>query len=223
MLLLNTTSSSTATKAFPFFDLPPELREKIYLLLFVSPRPLSLFFSSKVPAYFPHDLLLTCSQMYQEVRPLFFAYNRFTIRLTRHCSELDYFLSPDFLDARRSIRTLHLLLSRWGSNSFFARTLAPFISDMILNGSLRNFEIAVKIHTQRKFEEMMVAGGEVYGEGHENFEAVKELLTDPYLESKALWSGPIVTLDLFDSELMTWDEMKLEWKDVSWMVGLGCA
>lgn len=64
--------------------------------------------------------------------------------------------------------------------------------------------------------------GEVYGEGQENFEAIKDLLRDPYLERKMLWSGFVVTQDLFDKET-TWDEMKSEWKDVSWMVGLGSA
>src|SRR5690242_20334789 len=90
MSLFNPATSTTTTKPFPFLDLPPELREKIYLLFLTSTEPLSLFFSSKIPAYFPHDLLLTCSQIYHEVRPLFFAYNKFTIRLTRNCSELDY-------------------------------------------------------------------------------------------------------------------------------------
>lgn len=138
----------TATQPFRFLDLPPEIREKVYLEVLTSDEeyiPLTNEGLSpdelSIHSHFPSQLYLICNQIYQEIRPLYFALSSFSLLLIRNNAALSYFLSPTFLDNRRQIRKLRLTIERWGRNDFFLHTLAPILSDMILNGSLRDLEV----------------------------------------------------------------------------------
>jgi len=136
------------SQPFRFLDLPPEIREKIYLEVLTSP---SVFIpltregltpsSPSIHTHFPSSLYLICAQIYQEIRPLYFSSNSFSLLLVRHNTALAYFLDPSFADNRRRIRALRLTIERWGRNDFFMRTLAPCLADMILNGALRVLEV----------------------------------------------------------------------------------
>jgi hypothetical protein len=183
---------------FPFLDLPPEIREKIYIHTLTSPSPIPLAADSmpllspdpstpnSVPPQlhelFPHALLLTCHQIYHEVRPLYFTHNAFSLLLVRDPSPLAYFHSPDFRDDRRRIRTFKLVISRWGRRDFFQKEFAPLLEDMILNGSLRDLEVWV-----RRFH--LLPAGRDNRMGVKEGEAVERLmgiLRDPYLERVVL-------------------------------------
>jgi hypothetical protein len=135
--------------------------------------------------FYPHALLLTCHQLYHEVRPLYFTHNAFSLLLVRDPSPLAYFLSPKFQDNRRRIKTFKLVILRWGRHDFFLKELAPLLDDMILNGSLRELEVWV-----RRFH--LLPGGRGVGNnriGVKEGEAVGRLmgiLRDPYLERVVL-------------------------------------
>jgi hypothetical protein len=183
---------------FPLLDLPPEIREKIYLHTLVFPAPIPLTTESmplfppdpsnpnSVPnqthQLFPYSLLLTCHQVYHEVRPLYFAHNAFSLLLVRDPSPLAYFLSPEFQDNRRRIKTFKLVISRWGRHDFFLKELAPLLEDMVLNGALRDLEVWV-----RRFH--LFSGGRDNRIGVKDRKAVGRLmgiLRDPYLERVVL-------------------------------------
>lgn len=189
---------------FPLLDLPPEIREKIYLHTLVSPLPIPLTTNiipllyphgsdpsnphsapQKLHELFPYALLLTCHQVYHEVRPLYFTHNAFSLILVRDPSPLGYFLSPQFQDNRRRIKSFKLVISRWGRHDFFLKELAPLLEDMILNGSLRDLEVWVK-----RFD-LIIGGGGVVADrigvkGGEGVERLMGLLRDPYLERVVL-------------------------------------
>jgi len=179
-----------------FLDLPPEIRIQIYRVLLVSPLqyiPLtpnvddwvlnehehkhdSSLESSKWHPTFPRELLLVCSQVYQEVRPLYFAHNGFLLALTRKNELLNYFISPSFTDNRREIKRLRLKFARWGRNDWFVRELYPVLSDMILNGSLRELDIQIVAkHLLDKEPQGSIKSGE-------GIRALRNLCEDPYLE-----------------------------------------
>jgi hypothetical protein len=187
---------------FPLLDLPPEIREKIYLHTLVSPTPIPLTADSPLLLFsdplnssnpnsspnhqlhplFPHALLLTCHQIYHEVRPLYFTHNTFSLLLLRDPSPLSYFISPTFQDNRRRIKVLKLVISRWGKHNFFLREFAPALEDMILNGSLRDLEVWA-----RRLK-LLLAGrddGLIGGEGGV-VERLVGILRDPYLERVVL-------------------------------------
>lgn len=48
------------------------------------------------------------------------------------------------MDNRRCISTLLLTILRWGKKDAFLSIIAPMLTDMILNGRLRNLEVRVK-------------------------------------------------------------------------------
>jgi hypothetical protein len=188
--------------AISLLDLPPEIRSKIYLLLLTSSNPIPLTHTTQkdrtnevfttqptLHPLFPLKLLLTCHQLYHEVRPLYFSSNAFSLTLVRNTVPLDYFLEPSFRDNRRAIKSLRLVISRWGNNDFFVKRLAPVLSDMILNGNLRDLEVQALRHHLFHHRSK--------GEGLEflNLEAVKKLRTileDPYLERVVLKSYSIM-------------------------------
>ncbi len=165
-----------STQPFKFLELPPEIREKIYMLLCTSPNSYILINAPSAHAVFPIDLLLTNVQIYHELRPLYFTSNNFSISILRHNDNWSYFLSPSWLDNRRQIRTLRLNIIRWGSKDFFNKSLVPVLEDCILNGRLRNLEI----RTREGWMQMMT------GKGNTNWRALRNLLKDPYLEHAVL-------------------------------------
>jgi hypothetical protein len=202
---------------FPFFDLPPEIREKIYLFLCQSPaeyiplhsdRPRALphLLGSPPPeieldmraigeigggpapdshhAYFPWKLLFVNSQMYHEVRPLYFSHNAFTTFVTHKNSRIDYFTAPAFRDNRCLIKKLRIIILKFGKGDYFLESLAPVLEDMILNGSLRDLE--VRVAWTNVFDGCHgVVGGSARVRPFIQGEAMVELkriLRDPYLE-----------------------------------------
>jgi hypothetical protein len=178
---------------FPLLDLPPEIREKIYLHTLVSPNPIPLTPGSmpllnpnsnnqQLHPLFPHALLLTCHQIYHEVRPLYFTHNSFSLLLMRDASSLSYFLSPLFCDNRRRIKSLKLVISRWGKHNFFLTEFAPVLEDMILNGSLRDLEAWTRrlhLFFAERDDGMITREGRAV-------ERLVRILRDPYLERVVL-------------------------------------
>jgi hypothetical protein len=185
---------------FRFLDLPPEIRVKIYLNLCTSsdyvplaedPRSAFKEEQSDPLNLFPLPLLLTCQQTYHEVRPLYFTHNAFQLRLNRlYLQSISYFLSPSFMDNRRCISTLLLIILRWGKKDSFLSIIAPILSDMILNGRLRNLEVRVKK------DHLLGLEGEL--SESKDLQAVKlcvrpmaalrKICEDPYLENVRLYT-----------------------------------
>lgn len=138
------------SQSFRFLDLPPELREQIYEEVLISDTPIPLtpdglaLDELSIFDHYPLALLLTCNQIYHEIRPLYFTLNTFSLLLHRNPSSLDYFLFESFLPHRYAIRRLRLTINRWGANDFFLKTLAPCLSSMILNGQLRHLEVRIR-------------------------------------------------------------------------------
>jgi hypothetical protein len=183
---------------FPLLDLPPEIREKIYLHTLVALAPIPLTtdsmpllypspsspnsFSCQFHELFPHALLQTCHQIYHEVRPLYFTHNAFSLLLVRDPSPLAYFLAPGFRDNRRRIKSFKLVISRWGRHNFFLKEFAPLLEDMILNGALRDLEVWVRrfhLFSGGRDDRMSVKDGEAV-------ERLMGILRDPYLERVVL-------------------------------------
>lgn len=195
-------------------ELPPEIREKIFIYVIRSPHS-SILLNSPTGhneawppighPTFPSSLVLTNSQIYHEVRPLYFAHNTFSIYVRRRAGneEWDYFLSPSFLDNRRQIHSLHVTLFRWGTRNFFAEVLGPLLEDCILNGRLRDLEIRVN---QRWIENRSVIVRS------RNFQILKRLLKDPYLERGVLLAADLDGFESWDCD--TYIE-KTMLKDVS--------
>jgi hypothetical protein len=182
-----------STQSFRFLDLAPELREKIYILMSKSARPYISLNSRRAHSSFPLNFLLTNTQIYHELRPLYFTSNAFSITLNRRTEDWDYFLSTAWQDNRRQIRTLRLNITRWGAKDFFTNKLVPVLEDCILNGHLRDLEVRMK-------EGWMGYGGKSYvidgnrnengGEENGTWVSLMKLLRDPYLERAVLMAGP---------------------------------
>lgn len=208
-------------KAFPFFDLPPEIREKIYLMICHNPAEYVPLHSGLSPqnrshlgpgdeldlrsigengggpsaeshhAYFPWNLLFVNSQMYHEVRPLYFSHNAFTTSVAHRNQKIDYFLSPTFRDNRRLIKKLRVTIYRFGQNNYFIDQFLPMLEDMILNGSLR--ELEVQLRWQHLFHESSVEKSGVMVRKFARGQATAELMSimrDPYLERVRLMTLP---------------------------------
>ncbi|OWP04728.1 hypothetical protein B2J93_4010 [Marssonina coronariae] len=193
--------STVVTKPFRILDLPPEIRTKIYILLCTSPNPhISLStpsspFSEQVHPSFPHNLLLTNTQLYHELRPLYFTTNGFSLTIHRRNDEWSYFLSPSFLDNRRQIHSLRIVVTRWGSKDFFCKSLVPVLEDCVLHGKLRSLEVVVR---ESFLKGLGIVGT---GGGFENWKSLKALLGDPYLESARLLAGSLGCGDGSETEL----------------------
>jgi hypothetical protein len=177
------------SKPFRFLDLAPELRHKIYTILTSSPQPhIDLSSTYMSPhTHFPHALLLTCTQIYHELRPLYFTTNAFSLTILRRNETWSHLLTPPFLDNRRQIRSLRLLIVRWGTKDFFCRSLIPALEDCILNGRLRELEVVVRDQS---------VGGHYLGtqrndirKEYESWRKLKRVLRDPYLEKVTLKEG----------------------------------
>jgi hypothetical protein len=134
--------------------------------------------------YFPSSLLLTCQQLYHEVRPIYFTKNKFSIKLERRNESLSYFLLPSFADNLRSINTICLTITRWGAKDYFLTTLAPVIEDLILRGSLRNLEVNARESDIVRYDPARDVFGLNIGS-----DVVRELVKiceDPYLDTISL-------------------------------------
>lgn len=196
---------------FPFLELPPEIREKIYILVCSNSTiiPLEL---PDAHTSFPLNVLLTCHQLYAEIRPVYFSCNSFEITVRRHNDPWDYFLGKSWLDNRRAVRELHLKIIRWGSFNFFCDILVPALQDCILNGHLRT--LCVSIRRSDFMTLKAIREGKPPTTDHQPLLALKELCQDPYLESVRLvtWSyGYIEAARVEPSSV----------QDVTWLLGVG--
>lgn len=179
---------------FPFLDLPPEIREKIYTLTSTSPSPYILLDAPHAHACFPLNLLLTSTQTYHELRPLYFACNAFAITLNRRNEGWDYFLSPEWRDNRRQIRTLRLNIVRWGAKDFFCQSLVKVLEDCILNGRLRDLEVRIRdawVGAKECWKIDIRQESKETGDGYRNWWCLGRLLRDPYLQRAVLLAGPL--------------------------------
>lgn len=185
-IILNSNSPAIMSlQPFQFLDLPPEIRQKIYILICTSPLPHIPLDKVNAHAHFPYNLLLTNSQIYHEVRPIYFSINAFQVDVQRDNSYWAYFICPAFQDNRRQVRSLVVTLFRWGSKNFFQDTLIPLLEDLILNGRLRLLEFQVSM---RWFDSQTMgtpALGEYIMEGGP-LDTMRRILSDPYLESGIL-------------------------------------
>ncbi|EKD18209.1 hypothetical protein MBM_03981 [Drepanopeziza brunnea f. sp. 'multigermtubi' MB_m1] len=182
--------TTNAAKPFRILDLPPEIRTKIYILLCTSPTPsvslsaVSSPFAEPIHPSFPQNLLLTNTQLYHELRPLYFTTNSFSLTIRRRNDDWSYFLAAPFLDNRRQIHSLRVVVVRWGTKDFFCKSLIPVLEDCVLNGRLRQLEVVVR-------EGFLKGLAQGEGEGFENWKRLTVLLGDPYLERVKLLAGAV--------------------------------
>lgn len=193
---------------FPFLELPPEIRWLIYryivksshLYILMSPR-----LSTAYHTNFPHSLILTCSIIYQEIYPLYFTLNSFSIILDRHNEMLLYLLSPRFRSGLRMIRKLRISIVRWGKKTFFEDQFAPFLEDCILHGNLRYLEFLLR--------DNWVSGILNGNNGDlQSWRILKTLLKDPYLEKAYIWAGSRESL------ISSHQKKLINMNDVSWLL-----
>ncbi len=208
------------SKPFRFLDLVPELRHKIYTIITTSCKAyidVSSFTDKCAHTHFPHALLLTCSQIYHEVRPLYFATNTFSLTIYRRNESSLQLLSPSFLDNRRQIRSLRIIIMRWGAKDFFCRSLVPALEDCILNGRLRELEVFIRDGSLSSAS--VVQGLHDGGKANENWRMLGKVLRDPYLEKVSLKAGRLARLR--NGEEGKHLDLKT-CKDVTWLLGKPC-
>ncbi|XXH05672.1 hypothetical protein Hte_012107 [Hypoxylon texense] len=172
---------------FRFFDLPPELRCAILTHLLVSDSTVMLHSATLFGPPLSElagilDVFLVSAQMYQEASAVFYAENGFILnaqshRLPGHLTGPGGFLSEEGQHARRRVRRLTVFLTRVGGE--FERVLGPALSDMVLNGSLRDLSLYLgppswRARANRSADPDMVQ--------RPPFQALLRLLSDPYLE-----------------------------------------
>ncbi|RKF54552.1 hypothetical protein OnM2_096024 [Erysiphe neolycopersici] len=212
---------------FPFLDLPPEIRTQIYRLLLVqkpqnlvviSPRLIDSsppFYASSylstTAATYPFNLLLSCSLIYEEIRPLYFNVNTFLIILGRHNNTLSYLLHETrFRSSLRLIRRLRLSIVRWGCRNFFEITFAPFLQDCILNGNLRHLELFVRESWVSSVKKQH-GGNDNDGRDRQNWRALKTLLKDPYLENISIWALPGNFYENLEDAVQSYKTIDVAW------------
>ncbi|KAI8628858.1 hypothetical protein F5Y19DRAFT_99086 [Xylariaceae sp. FL1651] len=149
-----------APSGFRFLDLPAELRTNILSQLVISEcgtilHNRTLFGSSTLNHVTILYIFLVNVQIYQEASAIFYGQNRFILnaqshRLPIHLTKTGGFLSQEGQDARRRVQTMTLYLTRIGGE--FEDILAPTISDMVLNGSLRQLRICVGPPSSHNFK-----------------------------------------------------------------------
>jgi hypothetical protein len=186
--------TQTASKPFRFLDLAPELRHKIYSIVATSRQSyidLSSTYKSS-HTHFPHALLLTCTQIYHELRPLYFTTNAFSITILRRNESWYHLITPSFLDNRRQIRSLRIIIVRWGTKDFLRRSLIPALEDCILNGRLRELEVVIRDDSEKH----TLLGPMTFDarREHYNWRMLRKLMMDPYLEKASLKGGKFVVV-----------------------------
>jgi hypothetical protein len=227
-------SQSTANP-FPFLELPPELREKIYILICHQSAPISLHIAastlqastSSPETSFPHALLQTCTLIYNELRPIYFTHNTFSLSIRRRNDDWSYFLSSSFEDNRRQIRSLKIITYRFGNHDFFTEEFVPCLEDSILNGRLRELEIIVKRgfvenakHAEDAFKDLKGACEDFMGlDTLRDWWALKKIMLDPYLERRMLRSGNLDAMDVKVAGDKVVGEEALKFDDVTSMLG----
>lgn len=177
---------TTISKPFRFLDLPPEIRERIYILICHDPEnPISLndiyhkpewakYHPSNPSDFYPHDLLLVNSQIYHETRPLFFNTNTFQLSLIHYQEYI--FNGPSFRDNSLEIHSLIIVIHRW----YLAHELFALLEEMILRGKLRTLEVLLRDVAIRKLEEE--------GNGLEQMElkCLMKICRDPVLKKVSI-------------------------------------
>lgn len=214
--------------AFPLLELPPEIRTKIYHYLLWTPNPININ-SSVAHPNFPLPILLTCLQLYQEVRPLYFSINVFRLTVHRHNEDWDYFWGQDWEDNRRQISEVNIEFVRWGSKDFMHAILLPILEDMILRGSLRRIEVSfaanfllhdgggggVRRKPLRDRQAYMNSIRRESLRASRPVQILKGLLEDPYLEYVKMlvrWDSVSGNME-DDAELL-----HSEYQDVTWLL-----
>ncbi|KAH8813173.1 hypothetical protein F5884DRAFT_327383 [Xylogone sp. PMI_703] len=202
---------------FPFLDLPPEIRQRIYTLVCVNDTTVSLAHCD-AHSTFPLNILLTCHQLYAEVRPVYFSCNSFEITVRRRNEIWDYFLEPAWRDNRRAIRELHLKINRWGPFDFFCDKLVPALQDCILNGHLRIMHVTIRpsdFITWRSLCEDKISTAD----DHHPLLALKELCCDPYLEHITLVTESYERREASNENKLPEYHLKLQ--DISCLLHMG--
>jgi hypothetical protein len=207
------------SKPFRFLDLAPEIRLKIYAMIATSPQShidISSPFSSP-HTYFPHALLLTCTQIYHELRPLYFISNAFSVTVLRRNESWSHLLTPSFLDNRRQIRSLRIKIVRWGTKDFFCRSLIPSLEDCILNGRLRELEVVIR--DQSANYAFLGSLNDDSSKELQSWRMLRKLLMDPYLEKVTLKGGrfSVVSTGVEGMGGNVWDLEGCE--DISYLLG----
>lgn len=181
-------------QSFRFLDLAPEIRQKIYVLVCTSPLPYVPLDKADAHTNFPMNLLLVNSQIYHEVRPVYFYSNSFSLKVRRLNDDWEYFFSPSFQDNRRQIRSLVIMMVRFGRKDFFWDTLIPTLEDCILNGRLRTLEFRVVEHWFNRACQRRAAVSNKGGSLEPTLGAIQNILADPYLEKRTIRTGSIANL-----------------------------
>lgn len=203
--------------AFPWFDLPGELRIAVLEYLVVSPGMdddvnTNLYAKAEAVLMVPVDmapvidLLLVCSQMYQEASAIFYDQNRFHLNLGSrkllHQITQEGLFSPHGQARRRRIRNLSLIFRRMGG--FFDKTIEPVVSDMVLCGNLRNLEIRFM---PQNFGKMRMSSDQNVSWRASQPDAVDLVYTSPFQALLKLLADP----DLDKAELWVWREHWSVW------------
>lgn len=181
----STTERRISPEPFRFLDLPPELRERIYMtLIFSGPYQPPSFDISQwdiIPPALPtfySGLFLTNKQIRNEFRPLLLSTTAFlfTLPFMRFEDPL-YLLGPSSLETRMQIQILRIYMESWDEEEYCGQVLCPVLDEMVTHGRLRSLEVFFRDFTlhetmsDRKF-------------GHESCEALK-----PVFDRKELVSS----------------------------------
>ncbi|KAI0178774.1 hypothetical protein GGR52DRAFT_272378 [Hypoxylon sp. FL1284] len=176
------------SNVFRFFDLPPELRNAILTQLLVSDYSTVVLHNATLFSPPLSDLtgilsvFLVSWQMYHEASAIFYSESCFILnaqshRLPVHLTSQGGFLSDEGRDARRRVRKLTVHLTRVGGE--FERILGPSLTDMVLNGSLRDLRLRLGPPSWRSRATQSLDPDMVQ---RPPFQALLRLLSDPYLE-----------------------------------------
>ncbi|KAG0651497.1 hypothetical protein D0Z07_2013 [Hyphodiscus hymeniophilus] len=215
---------------FRFLDLPPEIREKIYIQISTSPTAYIHLNAPNAHGSFPSTssspmsqmlaVLMLLPEIYHELRPIYFTVNPISVTLLRHNESWSYFLSPSWEDNRREIRNLRLNIVRWGTKDFFTNRLLPILEDCILNGKLRDLEVRTRSGWMKSMDAGPGHSGLI---GNTNWRPLGALLRDPYLESGVLMAGPASRVEVsgqtHDGSLSDLDSISTgePFRDVQWV------
>lgn len=197
---------------FRFLDLPPEVRQRVYVLICRSPEYISLD-TPDAHSSFPLELLLTNHQIYQEVRPVYFSTNAFSLTINRRNDHWDYILHPSWQDNRRQLRKLRITVLRWGSKNFFSETLIPVLEDCVLNGHLIHLDVRVKGNHLLNTTTEGSSCPEIL-KTHQPVQLLKRLCDDPYLQHVRLTAYWDVD---FDACIMK-EPLEHSLQDVTWLI-----